>query len=383
MLTGVLAACLLLLAFTYAGYPVLIAARARFAARPPAESEWEPCVTVLLVVHEAVAGEIHDQLVAKLDNLFAFDYPPDKLTVRVGCDGDLDTGGLPRHRNHGRLVLHHLGRRRGKSACLDALLGYVEDEVVMFCDLRQRIEAGALRALLRKLANPDVGAVSGELRFERGDGGGADAYWRYEKWIRSNEAASSSVVGVTGAIYAARRALLPRIAEGLILDDLWIPLQIAGRGARIAFAQDAIAWDRVAGGTQEDNRKRRTLAGNYQLLAREPSLRWPWRHPLGWRLLAHKWLRLAAPWLLLIAFVSNAWLAGSGSVYALLFVGQCALYLTACFGLRIARLPGLLHLPTTFVRLNLCAVLGLFDYLRNPQRGHLWSNPRAAGESRS
>ena len=239
MLTGVLVASLLLLAFTYAGYPLLIALRARVAPRPLTVSEWEPRVTVLLVVHETVAGEIHDQLVAKLDNLFALDYPADKLTVRVACDGPLDTTGLAIHRVAGRLALHHLGKRRGKSACLDILLSYCEDEVVMFCDLRQRIETGALRALLRKLADPRVGAVSGELMFERdeGKGTGADAYWRYEKWIRSNEAASSSAVGVTGAIYAARRILLPRIAEGLILDDLWIPMQIARRGARISSSR--------------------------------------------------------------------------------------------------------------------------------------------------
>lgn len=370
MLIILLASCAALLAFTYAGYPLLMALRAHFAPAPAVQADWLPPVTAVLV-----AQGPPQPLAAKIANLLALDYPPDRLRVLVACDGcDGADAALALDLAGPRVAVRCFAARRGKSACLGDLLREVDDEVVLFCDLRQRIAADALRRLLRRLAAPDVGAVSGELVLERGTGagaGGVDAYWRYEKWIRRNESASGSVPGVTGALYVARRAWLPTVPAGLILDDVWIPLQIAARGARIGFADDALAWDTLAGADHEDRRKRRTLAGNVQLLALDPGLLLPWRHPLGWRLWGHKWLRLAAPWLLLLAFVVSAALATQGGLRAWPFAAQCAFYAAAALG--ALRPHGrLLRLATTFVRLNLCAARAPFDFARDPQRAHLW-----------
>ncbi len=370
MLILLLAFCATLLAFTYAGYPLLMALRARFAPPPATPPEWLPPVTAVLVAHGPPPP-----LAAKIANLLALDYPPDRLRVLVACDGcdGGDAADAALALAGPRVAVRCFAPRRGKSACLGDLLREVDDEVVLFCDLRQRIAADALRRLLRRLAEPDVGAVSGELVLERGAGaGGVDAYWRYEKWIRRNESASGSVPGVTGALYVARRALLPAVPAGLILDDVWIPLQIAARGARIGFAGDALAWDAVAAADHEDRRKRRTLAGNVQLLALDPGLLLPWRHPLGWRLWGHKWLRLAAPWLLLLAFAVSAALATQGGLRAWPFVAQCAFYAAAALGALRPR-GRLLRLATTFVRLNLCAARAPFDFARDPQRAHLWT----------
>lgn len=374
MLIVLLASCAALLAFTYAGYPLLMAWRARRAPPPVAPPEWLPPVTAVLVAY----GQ-PQQLAIKVANLLALDYPPDRLRLRIACDGaDARDTAMARRLAGPRVTVRCFAQRRGKSACLGDLLRDVDDEVVLFCDVRQRIAPEALRLLLQRLAEPDVGAVSGELMLERGDGSvGVDGYWRYEKWIRRNESASGSVPGVTGALYVARRALLPPVPAGLILDDVWIPLQIAARGARIRFAADALAWDTVAGAAHEDNRKRRTLAGNFQLLALDPGLLLPWRHPLGWRLWGHKWLRLAAPWLLLLAFAVSAVLASYGGLWTWPLLAQCAFYAAAALGALRPR-GRLLCLAATFVRLNLCAARAPFDFARDPQRSHLWAGTETA-----
>ena len=374
MLIVLLALCAALLAFTYAGYPLLMAWRARRAPAPAVQPEWLPSVSAVLVAH----GQ-PQQLAAKVANLLALDYPPERFRLRIACDGcDRRDAAMARRLAGPRVTVRCFAARRGKSACLGDLLREVDEEVVLFCDVRQRIAPDALRRLLQQLADPEVGAVSGELMLERGDGsGGGDGYWRYEKWIRRNESASGSVPGVTGALYVARRALLPAVPAGLILDDVWIPLQIAARGARIRFAADALAWDTVAGAAHEDHRKRRTLAGNFQLLALDPGLLLPWRHPLGWRLWGHKWLRLAAPWLLLFALGISAALATDGGLWAWPFLAQCAFYAAAALGALRPR-GRLLCLAATFVRLNLCAARAPFDFARNPQRSHLWARAETA-----
>ena len=369
MLQALFGVSLLLVAFAYFGYPLVIWLRARTHARPIAARDWEPEVDVLVVAHNAA-----QELSAKLATLAALDYPRERLTIHVASDGSTDDTVAIAERAGVRV--HAFAERRGKSACLGDVLPALTSEIVVLTDVRQRLDPGAVRALLRPLADAAVGAVSGELVFERaltGHGGGVDIYWKYEKFIRRHEAVSGSVVGVTGALYAMRRALAPAVPAGLILDDLFIPLAVA-RSARVVFAGDAIAWDRVSENpAREAQRKRRTLAGNFQIIEREPALLLPWTHPLGWRLWGHKWLRLAVPWLLAIALLCNLALAGTSMFWTMLLAGQLALYAIALVGIALPAALAVLpvRIAATFVRMNAYAVLGLFDFLRD-REAHLW-----------
>ncbi len=363
-----------LLAFTYLGYPLVMAALARLHVQPVQASTRTPAIDVLLIVHDAA-----ELVAAKLANLLALDYPGDRLRINIVCDGCTDaTESVARARASPRVRVLAFSERRGKSACIGRVLPLLDAEIVLFTDVRQWIDSRAARALVSALSGTDVGAASGELVLDAdsGYGDGINAYWRYEKMIRRFESASGSLVGVTGALYAARRAAIPEVPAGLILDDMWIPLAIADAGYRIVFVPQAIAHDRAASDAgAEEARKRRTLAGNYQLLHRWPRLALPGGHPLAWRLWGHKWLRLLAPWLLLLALASNVALAVAGNrLYVALLCLQLAGYTLALLGRRHPRIAAgwrPARLAAAFVSLNTSALLALSDYLRNPD-AHLW-----------
>ena len=380
MLMGLLAISLGLVAFCYVGYPLLVAMQARFTPLPVNSRDWQPRVDVVMVAFNAA-----DSVARKIDNLLALDYPVDRLRLRLASDGSSDDTVLRActhiaQRNcQDRVSIEAFPIRRGKAACLSELFAQSNADVLLFTDVRQRIEPGALNALLRLLADPAVGAVSGELMFERADGfaGSVDAYWRYEKFIRRNESISGSVVGVTGAIWAARRQALSPVPVGIVLDDVWLPLAIAKSGLRVLFCGEAIAWDVASTEpAQEALRKRRTLAGNFQLMAKDPSLLWPASHPLGWRLWGHKWLRLASPWLLVTAWLSNGAVAAQSPGLAFLFVVQSMAWMMAVMGLIQPAwqhfLP--LRIAALFARMNVYAAQALFDFIRN-RDAHLWSSP--------
>src|SRR6188472_3791981 len=79
---------LVLIIYTYLGYPLLVALWAR--ARPCTiniRPDFEPTVSVCMTVHNGGA-----YLQQKLDSLAALDYPPHKLEILVYSDGctDLD-----------------------------------------------------------------------------------------------------------------------------------------------------------------------------------------------------------------------------------------------------------------------------------------------------
>ena len=371
--------CLAVLGFTYAGYPLLMAALARLRPHPIRPLSQCPAMDVLVVAHDA-AEMIED----KIDNLLALDYPPDRLRINIVCDGcSDDTAALIGRRLSPRLRLHAFPTRRGKSACIGNVLPVLDRELVLFTDVRQRLDPMAARELASALGDPNVGAATGELVLQASNdfGRGIDAYWRYEKLIRRWEWASGSLVGVTGAIYAARREALPEVPPGLVLDDLWSPLGVASVGYRVVSVPTALAFDIASARPQaEQVRKRRTLAGNFQLLLRWPDLALPGAHPLAWRLWGHKWLRLLAPWLLALAFVSNAALAPVGWLYAMLLSLQVIAYGLVALGrwrpTTQSWLP--VRLCTAFFSLNLSAALALVDFLRNPE-SHLWNTTRAEG----
>lgn len=373
--------CIALIVFTYAGYPLLIAVRARTRPLPSNREQLPqeaPTVDVLLVVHNAA-----DLLEAKLANLAGLEYPAGRLRINVACDGCEDSSERIARTFAGADVrVFAFADRRGKSACIGKVLPLLEAEIVLFVDVRQRVESQSATHLVAALSDPGVGAASGELILEAdsGYGRGIDAYWRYEKLIRRLESASGSLVGVTGALYAAKRKAITDVPGGIVLDDMWIPLRIAASGQRVVFVPEARAYDRApTEATVEERRKRRTLAGNYQLLHRWPQLALPGGHPLWLRLWGHKWLRLLVPWMLLALLFSNVLLTVAGSrFYALLLLLQLGAYSMAFVG---RAWPGVaarflpVRIGTAFLGLNSSALLAFFDYLLDPN-AHLWQTTR-------
>lgn len=383
MIAGLFWFSLAVIAYGYFGYPLWMAVAARCWPKAVlANARHTPDVDVLLVVHDAQAD-----IASKIDNLLALDYPPMHLTVNVVCDGCSDaTESIARRHPSNRVrVLAH-ATRRGKSACIGSTLPQLDAAIVMFTDVRQRIDAGAARALTAVFDDPQVGAACGELVLESagGYGQGINDYWRYEKMLRRWESASGSLIGVTGALYAARRDAIAPVPGGIILDDMWVPLSIAAAGYRVVVVPQAIGFDRAPHDpAMEERRKRRTLAGNYQLLHLWPALALPGAHPLALRLWGHKWLRLLTPWLLVLVLGLNALLAIGNLAYSVLLALQLGGYALALLG---RWWPGSLALPpvrlaSTFLSLNLSAAVALVNYVA--QRDiHLWSAARAGGDAR-
>jgi CelD/BcsL family acetyltransferase involved in cellulose biosynthesis/GT2 family glycosyltransferase len=370
--------------YVWVGYPLLLAARARLAPRPVRKGSFEPTVSVVLATREA--GE---PLAAKLADCAASDYPPGKLEIVVSLDGgseaDERSAGRALDGRRGRVV--RSDRAEGKAAALDRGVAAASGEVLVFCDLRQRVEPGALRALVENLADPEVGAVSGELVLDGeadGGAGGLGLYWRYEKSIRRLESRVHSVPGATGALYAVRRELYRPLPPGLILDDVLIPMRAVLAGRRSVFEPRARVFDRVGEPAAEYRRKVRTLAGNLQLLRLAPELLRPAANPILVQFVSHKLGRLLVPWFLLALLASSAALAGP--LHRAAFGAQVLFYLFAAVGAaagergRRGSAGRALRIPYEFVLMNWAAVRALECFARGAGLDELWP-ARAAGDA--
>ena len=369
----VLFGAVVLLAYTYFGYPLAIGALARFfpacktvASRP---EEMSPMVSALLCVHNGAGF-----LPAKIESLLAQDYPRDRLEILVYCDGSTDNtvavaemlAAQPAAADRVRVLA--ADERLGKPSGLNVLKAHARGDLLLLNDVRQPLAPNAVSALAAAMADSSVGCATGNL-VVRGDAE-SGLYWRYENWIRQQESAFRGLVGMTGPIAMVRRRDLMPVPDDVILDDVWIPMGLTLRGKRVTFVAEAIAYDTAFDDQREFRRKVRTLAGNYQLFARMPSLLAPFRNPIWFETVSHKALRLAAPWLLLVlaaAPVAAALDPAATGVRLteLLLFAELALYGSAVLGPRAGRLGAVAR---TFLVLNAAALVGLWGFVTGRQR---------------
>ena len=214
-----------------------------------------------------------------------------------------------------------------------------------------------------------MGVVSGELAFRDAEGKdcGMGAYWRYETWIRNNESKGRGVPGSTGAITLLRREAFAPMPADTLLDDVFLPMHAMEQGWRCVFEPGAIAWDLPsASASRERVRKRRTLAGNLQLLFRNPRWILPGGHPLAFAFLHHKIMRLLVPFALIALFASNLVLAGH-PIFQATLAGQILFYGLSLVG-RIGLGGAAGRLAYLFWELNAAALLAWADALRGNYR---------------
>jgi cellulose synthase/poly-beta-1,6-N-acetylglucosamine synthase-like glycosyltransferase len=353
--------------YSYAGYPLWLWLKSRWSPRPVRRGSAEPSVSAVMVVRNEEAV-----IAGKVENLLGLDYPPEKLEIVVLSDGSTDAteATLASFEESQRVRLRVLRKTvsQGKAAGLNAAMAAARGDVLLFTDARQQIETGALRLLVENFADPDVGAVSGELmlgdRATGETGKGMGLYWRMEKEIRELESASGSVAGATGAIYCARRAQLDSLPEGTILDDVLLPMQVVRKGSRVVFDPRARAWDSPDLGDQREFwRKVRTLSGNYQLLQLAPWLLSS-ENAIRFEFVSHKLTRLMVPFALLGVLVASIFLPAP--IYRAALIGQLIFYalsLAAVGGMKFGPLSRIADPARTFVVLNSAAVVAFVNFV--------------------
>jgi len=355
-----------LVAYTYGGYACWLRLRLLWRYCPVRRGPITPFVSIVMVVRNE--EQILDR---KLQNLRSLDYPADRYEIVIVSDGSTDRTEeiLRKYAGDSRVqvILNQLPK--GKASGLNDAMQLAQGDLVLFTDARQSIEPLAMRLLAENFADPDVGCASGELMLGdplNGESGqGLGLYWRVEKRIREMESATGSVVGATGALYAARTELLTSVPDGTILDDVYLPMQIVRQGKRVIFDERARAWDQPnLGAGREFSRKVRTLGGNYQLLQLAPWLL-SGRNPIRFEFVSHKLLRLTVPVALAALLVIP--LVLKSPFYKLVFVAQVIFYALSLISL--GRLAGrgvlarIADAAGTFVLLNGAAVVAFANFI--------------------
>lgn len=353
-----------IIAYVYVGYPIALWLLSKVRKKEIHRADITPSVTLLISAYNEA-----ESIGRKLENSLTLDYPRDRLEIIVISDASMDaTDRIVRSYADRGVRLLRMPERGGKTAGLNAAVRQAQTDIIIFSDANILYQSNAIRCLVRNFADPEIGCVTGDSRYQEGVESAAhvqeNTYWGYERFIRTMESVIGSTVGGDGAIFAIRRELYAPLRPDAI-NDLMIPLQIVLRGYRAVFEPAAVGVEPSAGHFRgEFRRKRRIVNRSWRCVMGMPQVLSSGGGALfAWQVWSHKVLR----WLILplIAVAAVGCLIGYtyGIQYRIIGGGIAGSLIMAAIGALIPSkwggLTRLAHGVMYFYLVNLAAVLGI------------------------
>jgi biofilm PGA synthesis N-glycosyltransferase PgaC len=363
----------IILGYTYLGYPVLIAVLARLKPRglTGEEASELPRVSLIIPAHneEKVIGE-------KIENSLSLDYPEELFSIVIVSDGSTDRTNeiISEFASNPRIRLIQYQPRKGKAHALNIGVSISESGIIVFSDANIRYEPDSIRMLVRNFSAPSVGCVCGKVLLEKAKDSteplGEGIYMRYERFIHQNESRFHTMIGTDGAMYAIRSELFKPLPEDAIVDDFIIAMSVLENNYRIVYEPKAIGYEEAASSVgQEFKRKVRMIAGGFQAIGILGPVLNPLLHPIVFfQFVSHKLFRWLAPVFMLAVLVANVFLL-SGHFYQLILLAQLLFYSLAVIAAirESIRKRALFYFPYYFCALNLAAAVGLSRFLKGNQ----------------
>ena len=353
--------------YVYFGYPILLWGLQAVFRSSVSRQSVEPSVSLLVAAYNEAAV-----IADKIRNGLALDYPAEKLEIVIASDGSKDaTAEIVRSiadaESGGRIRLLNFETNRGKTVVLNDAIPQLRGDIVAFSDASSMLAPNSIRVLVQSFSDPRIGAASGVYRLLKKDqarlGSQEDLYWKYETFLKVQEAKLGAFTGAHGSLYAIRRELYPFPSPDTINDDFTIPIRILEHGYRVAYEPAAIAYEE-AYEMEGFSRRVRITAGNIEQMREIKSLLWPPRPFVLFCLLSHKTGRLLVPLFMLVALAANVVLR-SQFPYNWLLVGQVVFYGLAVLGGIFSLRPKILRLPYYFCMINSALFAWVYQALRH------------------
>jgi cellulose synthase/poly-beta-1,6-N-acetylglucosamine synthase-like glycosyltransferase len=291
--------------YAYVGYPAVLKLVSLLRPRRPGAREpaqW-PLITITVPAYneERAIG-------STLEALLAIDYPADRRQILVVSDASSDrTDEIVSGFADRGVELLRLPVRGGKTAAENAAQSHVRGDIIVNTDASVRIAPDALRPLIARFSDPEVGLASGrDVSVTHGAGDrnlGESGYVGYEMWVRDLETRVDSIVGASGCFYATRRDLHLVLFPIALSRDFASALIAREHGFRGVTVNEAVCFvPRISSLKREYRRKVRTMTRGLETLWYKRPLLNPLRYGhFAWMLASHKLIRWLAPWGLVLA----------------------------------------------------------------------------------
>ena len=356
--------CVLVLAYTFAGYPLMLAALGRLYPRRVHKQPISVSVTFIVPAHNE--GKIIQR---KIENIRQLEYPRDLIQIIVVSDASTDDTAQ-RCREFEDVIIVELDDRSGKSAALNAGLKLATGNLIAFTDASIMLRPDSLRRAVEPFADPKVGCVSSEDEVVSlgGIGTGEGFYTRLDAYSRRVEGQVSSATGMSGSFHLVRRELCP-VFPGAVATDMFAALFCVSRGYRAIVEESSKVEVKAQADTKREfGRKVRTMLTGLSAVFEVPRLLNPFKYGLfSWCLFSHKVLRYLTPIFTALILVSSFYLAFSSNFFKTIVALEC---LAICAALFVnnkktnTHIPRIIAIPAFFGITVSAAAVALFRYIK-------------------
>ncbi|HDM8216424.1 glycosyltransferase family 2 protein [Vibrio campbellii] len=290
-----------------------------------------PTMTVIVPAYN------EEQWIAeKIRNLASLDYPRDKLTIIVACDGCTDnTAEIAQNTIQEAIcadtlfIVHDHKNNRGKVSLINTEMESVTSEITALSDVSALVSCDSLLLASQHYQNENVGVVNATYQIMSTQNQGEAAYWRYQSKVKFKESLIGSTIGSHGAFYTFRTDLFAPLEPEIINDDFILPMRIVLQGYASVYEPKMLAIELEESSDDSDFKRRlRISAGNMQQFLKLKRLLLPRYRGTAFAFLSGKVLRLATPYLMIMCLTSSILLI-EHPAFQLLLAGQLAVYLVA------------------------------------------------------
>ncbi len=315
----------------------------------------------------------------KVANLAQIDYPTERLTVVIACDGCKDnTAQLAQQAIDAldqplNIKVLNFTKNRGKVAVLNEVIPLLNAKIIALSDASAMIAKDALWRAAEHFTQPNVGVVAATYQLSVAGNQGEAAYWQYQINVKRGEAALGSPIGVHGALYFFKAPLFTPLAADTINDDFILPMRIVGQGYRAIYDPEIISIELEQASRDMDQRRRiRIAAGNFQQLLRLPELLNPRLKGTAFCFTSGKALRSLMPLLLLLQWWLCLILSTEYFLFGWLSLAQALLFLIAWLSTFLPEtyFPRILNVLFYVANGYRASLIGIIRYIAGLERGY-------------
>ncbi|MGB4204470.1 MAG: glycosyltransferase family 2 protein [Bacteroidales bacterium] len=343
-----------------------------------------PLVSVIIAAYNE-----ESVIVEKLDSVLQSSYPHDKLEILIGSDASSDkTIPLVQEMSQRFPLIRcfDFSERRGKPSVVNDLVNHSKGEILILTDANVIFSENTIINLIRHFKKQSIGLVDTHMvnrgLKKEGISYQEKAYISREVQIKHMESLIwGTMMGPFGGCYAVRREDYSDVPPHSLVDDFYINMKVLEKGKKAVNELESVVFEDVSNSMRDEfRRKVRISAGNFQNLGRFKHLLWPPWSGTGFAFLSHKVLRWFGPLFLILALVSNIFLAKHSVFYSLTLAGQLLLMFGIPFFDRILKKINIhlsvVRLAVHFYAMNLALLVGLFKYLKGIRTGIWKPTPR-------
>jgi glycosyltransferase involved in cell wall biosynthesis len=333
-----------------------------------------PMVSVIIAAYNEESC-----IAEKIQSIYSGSYPAGKFEVLIGSDQSSDRTAeivLAEARKYPSLKFSDFRERRGKGNVVNDLVKNARGSILVLTDANVIFHQDTLFHMVRHFKNPVIGLVDTNMvnlgMKEEGISFQEKAYISREVRIKNDESRLwGAMMGPFGGCYAIRKEDYARVPSNFLVDDFYINMRIFEKRKLAINDFQAIVFENIPDELKvEFRRKVRIGTGNFQNLRKFWRLIFTARY--GFAFLSHKVIRWFGPFLLLLAFGINIYLAIGDKLYTWILAAQILVYFIPVIDWNLRKLKiyiGPFRLITHFFSMNVALFIGFFRSLGKVRSG--------------